>query len=589
MTATSGDPACTGPTATRYVPSGGRADGQREPHQAPLPCRPRHGRAGHAVRRGPAGASPSPGPRRRWRPGPRCCGRAVRRARTAARQPPRTPGRAPARPASPASPPARTRTPRRASSGTRPAAPGPGSSPRTPSYVVSRRRWSKWTTTVVSTPAAARRSRRSSGSHRRGGAEPVMISSGWWSKVMTTGRAPRSAASVTRCSSRYACPRWSPSNTPTTTKTGASERGRWSSPRATSISARLPPASASRGVGRPASAGRSASTLCGWRAPETARQTATTRPSGPTASTSGASRGTSGVLGAVISPSPRRRISSSVIGACGRSSRPASIGTHRAAIPAGPSAACSRSTSSGMASSSLKPPDAVLHQRAQVGARLQAGPEVPGQRADVGAGGARDLDDGRRARRIGVVPLQHRQLVDGHVARRQLHGLARARHLVGAAARDLDRAVDRRHLAQRSRHPRERRLDRHARDRRPVDRASGRRRCRPSWTSRRSRSSPGSASTRRGGIPPGGWRGRGRRAARPRRTGRASRRGPTRRVDESRRTSPTTSCEVGPDGLATTSTPSRPPLRSRGLTAAPRRPSAPRPRARGRSPPRAAG
>ena len=85
-------------------------------------------------------------------------------------------------------------------------------------------------------------------------------------------------------------------------------------------------------------------------------------------------------------------------------------------------------------------------------------------------GRARDVHDGGRARRIRVVPFQHRQLVDGHVAGRQLHRLAGSRHLVGTPPGDLDRAVDGRHLAQRAGHPGQGRLDRRAGDRRALDR-----------------------------------------------------------------------------------------------------------------------
>ena len=48
---------------------------------------------------------------------------------------------------------------------------------------------SKCWTTVTATPAASSRSSRSPGSSRSGGALPIRTSSGWWSKVMTVGRA----------------------------------------------------------------------------------------------------------------------------------------------------------------------------------------------------------------------------------------------------------------------------------------------------------------------------------------------------------------------------------------------------------------
>ncbi len=128
--------------------------------------------------------------------------------------------------------------------------------------------------------------------------------------------------------------------------------------------------------------------------------------------------------------------------------------------------------------------------------------------------------------------------------------------------------------------------------RRPAARRPGsaRRRCRRWWRSRRSRSSPGSACARRRWYSTS-------RVARPRNTGSTpAAKGssvppwPTRRVDDRRRTRPTTSCDVGPEGLATTSTPSSPPARGRagswiagsGLTGGPRPPAARRPRAPGR-------
>ena len=79
---------------------------------------------------------------------------------------------------------------------------------------------SKCWTTVTSTPAAARRSRRSSGWTSSGGAEPVSTSSGMGVERDDRRSRDRASASRTRCSRRYAWPRWSPSNTPTTAKIG---------------------------------------------------------------------------------------------------------------------------------------------------------------------------------------------------------------------------------------------------------------------------------------------------------------------------------------------------------------------------------
>ena len=75
----------------------------------------------------------------------------------------------------------------------------------------------------------------------------------------------------------------------------------------------------------------------------------------------------------------------------------------------------------------------------------------------------------------------------------ELDRLAGTGHRVGPPAADLDRAVGRRSLRDRAGQAGERRLDRLARRRRPVGRASARPRGRRSSTTPRSRRSPGSA------------------------------------------------------------------------------------------------
>src|SRR5262245_27371338 len=113
------------------------------------------------------------------------------------------------------------------------------------SNVVMRSAASKCWTTVPGTPAASRRSSRSAGSRSNGGAFPVRISSGWLSNVTTAGRAPRASAPATRCSRRYWWPRWSPSNTPTTTKIGPRSAVRASMPWTTAMR----PGRAASGIG----------------------------------------------------------------------------------------------------------------------------------------------------------------------------------------------------------------------------------------------------------------------------------------------------------------------------------------------------
>ena len=140
----------------------------------------------------------------------------------------------------------------------------------------------------------------------------------------------------------------------------------------------------------------------------------------------------------------------------------------------------------------------------------------------------------------------------------QLDGLAGTGHGVRAAAADLDRAVGRRPLRDRAGQAGQRRLDRGSR-RAPVRwRASARPRGRRSSTTPRSRPSRGTPCGRRGGT-------RRRACAWPRKTGSTPDANgssvppwPTRFVAASRRTRATTSCEVGPAGLATTRMPSSP-------------------------------
>ena len=232
---------------------------------------------------------------------------------------------------------------------------------------------------------------------------------------MTIGRAPRAAASRTRCSSRYTCPRCSPSNTPTTTNSGLVRRGRGR-------------AQAPRGLhaSRPDRRGALGEHLV--RVEHAARRPGTRRRSclsGPTASTSGASGTSSGVLGPVGRPSNRRRSSSAVIVACGRSSSPASIGRSSDANPSAPPAAPSRSASNPTASSRRNPPDAV---RTSAPRYAPLPSDVPRSRASARMyvpAEQRDLGHGDGPGGVAVVPLEERELVDHDVARRQLHRLAR--------------------------------------------------------------------------------------------------------------------------------------------------------------------
>ena len=156
-----------------------------------------------------------------------------------------------------------------------------------------------------------------------------------------------------------------------------------------------------------------------------------------------------------------------------------------------------------------------------------------------------------------AVPLDEVERVDRHVARRELDRLAGPGHRVGPPAGDLDRAVGRRALLDRAAERGQRRLD-GARARAPARRpASARPRGRRSSTTRRSRPSPDSAlrsprwystSARRLAEED--------RAARRSRTDRASRRDRPASSPPAGGRAPTTSCDVGPAGFATTRMPS---------------------------------
>ena len=137
--------------------------------------------------------------------------------------------------------------------------------------------------------------------------------------------------------------------------------------------------------------------------------------------------------------------------------------------------------------------------------------------------------------------------------------LARPGHGVGAPAGDLD-ALSRPAAAARSARGTRRGPPRRSPGPGPARRpASARPRGRPSSTTRRSRPSPGSAlRVAEVVLDDPRRRARGRAAGRRSRTGRACRRGRPAASPLSRRTSATTSCEVGPAGLATTRMPSSP-------------------------------
>ena len=90
------------------------------------------------------------------------------------------------------------------------------------------------------------------------------------------------------------------------------------------------------------------------------------------------------------------------------------------------------------------------HQRPEVGTGGEVRAKVPCERPDVRPGRAADVDDRHRPRGVGGVPVDEVERVDRDLARGELDGLARARELVRAPSRDLDRAVVGRDLADRA-------------------------------------------------------------------------------------------------------------------------------------------
>ena len=248
---------------------------------------------------------------------------------------------------------------------------------------------------------------------------------------MTTGRAARCAASATRCSRRYACPRCRPSNTPTTTNTGSSERREvvqaagdvHVQPGSTTGGASVA-VSVARRTGRPDSAGRSASTLCGCRAPATARQTAAIAP----VRTNGEhqrgvpdrERRLGGGDQALAQPPDLVRGDDRV-----RQVLEARVDRQQDPLdPGRPIGGVLPKPVEGDRVLETERARRGTNQRAEVRAALETRAEIARKGPDVGPGRARDVDDRHRPGRVRAVPLEQRRLVDDDVARRELHDLA---------------------------------------------------------------------------------------------------------------------------------------------------------------------
>ena len=173
----------------------------------------------------------------------------------------------------------------------------------------------------------------------------------------------------------------------------------------------------------------------------------------------------------------------------------------------------------------------------------------------------RDVDDGDWAGGVAVVPLDELERAGSSTRRGGSSSVSPARaSCVRPPAADLDRRVRRAACWSCSpRKPVERGLERRrawAPGRRP---ASARRRDRPSSTSRRSTTvARYDLSSREVVLDEPRGAARGTAAARREANGSSVPPCPIRRVWARRRTSATTSCDVGPAGLATTRTPSIP-------------------------------
>ena len=85
--------------------------------------------------------------------------------------------------------------------------------------------------------------------------------------------------------------------------------------------------------------------------------------------------------------------------------------------------------------------------------------EVAGEGPDVGPGPAPDLDDRDRPLRVGTIPVEEVDGVDGHRSLGQLDGLPGPGHGVGPSTGDLDGGEGRGSLLDRPGQTRKRRLD----------------------------------------------------------------------------------------------------------------------------------
>ena len=244
--------------------------------------------------------------------------------------------------------------------------------------------------------------------------------------------------------------------------------------------------------------------------------------------------------------------------AAGQRSRPASTGRSRRCDASSPPRRPRESRQDGCASRAGTPALGGPRQRAEVGRTARAASPRSRAIARMYVPAEQVTSTWRSARRVGAVPVEQVERVDGHAPRRELGRLARARQGVGTPAAHFDRAVDaggRWWIGPRNAAvpPRPRRGRRRAR-RRASARPPGRR----SWSdSPKQIVAPVALSVAEVELhEPGRVAEEDRQDAGRERIERAA--VADAAVRPSRRTSATTSCEVGPVGLARTRTPSRP-------------------------------
>ena len=167
--------------------------------------------------------------------------------------------------------------------------------------------------------------------------------------------------------------------------------------------------------------------------------------------------------GRAPSPPPRRRQA-----AAGIDSSPTSIGSSSSARATRPPAAAARDCIEIVRRLQAERPAASPRQGAQIGAAAQPLPEVAGQRPDVRAGPALDLQDRGGAFLVRAVPFDQFESVDLDRPRRELEWLTLSGQLIGPPPAHLHGTERRRALLDRPAEAAQRLQDGLARGRRPI-------------------------------------------------------------------------------------------------------------------------